>query len=207
LAFCRAWDRWQEPTAGAAICGASITANESRYAKTDRRDIHPKASRCCEAGKEKGGEKMTFISNILYLVAPDSFETAVQSAIFRKLNQNPDIISNAIPIYDAVPQPDTVENTDFPYIVIGDDSHASIDTDTENMNMVSITIDTWSRYRGRAEIKKIQGYIYSSLQRANLDNVGFKFVNIMQTASESFLDSDGLTRHGVQTFTLIIEEI
>ena len=106
-----------------------------------------------------------------------------------------------------MPQPVSVENTDFPHIVIGDDSHVSIDTDTENMNLVSIVVHTWSRYRGRAEVKEIQGYIYNSLQRAALSQPGFKFVNIMQSGSESFLDSDGLTRHGVQTFTLIIEEI
>lgn len=136
-----------------------------------------------------------------------SFETAVQKAIYEKLIANADIISNAIPVYDAVPQPVTVENTDFPQIVIGEDSYAALDTDTENMNMVSITIHTWSRYRGRAETKEIQGYIYNSLQRAALSQPGFKFVTIMQSGSESFLDSDGLTRHGVQTFTLIIEEI
>lgn len=136
-----------------------------------------------------------------------SFETAVQTAIYGQLILNADIISDAIPVYDAVPQPISVVNSDFPYIVVGEDNHAAFDTDAENMNLVSIVVHSWSRYRGRAEIKEIQGYIYDSLHRASLSHAGFKFVNIMQSGSESFLDSDGLTRHGVQTFTLIIEEI
>jgi hypothetical protein len=37
-----------------------------------------------------------------------SFETAVQKAIYEKLIANADIISNAIPVYDAVPQPVSV---------------------------------------------------------------------------------------------------
>lgn len=132
-----------------------------------------------------------------------SFETAVQSAIYAKLILNADIISEAIPVYDAVPQGDN----SFPYVTVGEDSHAAFDTDSENINIASIVVHSWSRYRGRAEIKKIQGYIYESLHRSSLTYAGFKFVNIMQSGSESFFDSDGLTRHGAQTFTLIIEEI
>ena len=136
-----------------------------------------------------------------------SFENAVQSAIYSKLSLNADIISNSIPIYDAVPQPVNIVNSDFPYITIGEDSHTAFDTDTENINMVSVVIHTWSRFRGYDEIKEIQGYVYSSLQRGLLTHAGFKFINIMQAGSDAFTDSDGLTRHGVQTFNLIIEEI
>lgn len=136
-----------------------------------------------------------------------SFELVTQKAVYDALSANADIVANSIPIYDAVPQPDSVENDQYPYITIGEDNHNSIDTDTENMNQVSITVHVWSRRRGRAETKTIQGYIRSTLHRANLAQSGFKFVNIMQDNSTSFTDSDGITRHGVQTFNLIIEEL
>lgn len=136
-----------------------------------------------------------------------SFEVVTQKAIYEALISNVDIIANSIPVYDAVPQAESAENSQYPYITIGEDNHLSIDTDTENENQVSITINVWSRQRGRLETKTIQGYIYKTLQRAELSETGYKFVNIMQDGSTSFMDVDGITRHGVQTFNLIIQEL
>jgi len=136
-----------------------------------------------------------------------SFELAVQGAIYAQLLANADIISEGIPVYDAVPQPVSVNNNDFPYITIGEDNHVTIDSDDTNINQVSITIHTWSRQSGRAETKKIQGYIYDALHRANLTSSGYKFINLMQDSSTSSNDADGITRHGVQVFNLIIEEL
>lgn len=137
-----------------------------------------------------------------------SFELVVQKAVLEALTANADIIAESIPVRDNVPQPRKGnERNKFPYIVIGEDNHNTIDTDTELMNLVSITVHVWSRERGRAETKRIQGYIYDTLHRANLTQTGYKFVNIMQDNSTSFLDADGITRHGVQTFNLIIERL
>lgn len=136
-----------------------------------------------------------------------SFEIAVQKAVYQALTANLDIIAQSIPVYDDVPQPETVENSDYPYITIGEDNHNSIDTDTENMNQVSIVVNVWSRESGRKQTKEIQGYIYDALHRARLSQAGYNFVNIMQDNSSSFYDADGITRHGVQTFNLIIEEL
>jgi len=127
-----------------------------------------------------------------------AFETVVQSAVYSKLSTD-----LAYDIYDEVPQ----ETSTFPYLTIGEDVHTTIDTDTELMNQVSITVHTWSRYSGRAQTKQIQGLIYDSLHRASLSYSGYNFINIAQVSSESLLDSDGLTRHGIQTFNLLIEEL
>jgi len=131
------------------------------------------------------------------------FELVVQKAIYDKL-----VLDLSVPIYDQVPQPnDSGDSADFPYVTIGEDNHVTIDTDTELMNQVSIVIHTWSRYRGRKETKDLQGQIYDSLHRSNLSASGYNFVNIAQVDNTSFLDADGFTRHGVQTFNLIIEEL
>ncbi len=127
-----------------------------------------------------------------------AFETVVQSAIYSKLDTD-----LTYDIYDEVPQ----ETSTFPYITVGEDVHTTIDTDTELMNQVSIVIHTWSRYAGRAQTKQIQSDIYNSLHRANLSFSGYNFINIAQVSSESFMDSDGQTRHGTQTFNLLIEEL
>jgi len=137
-----------------------------------------------------------------------NFETVVQTAIYDKLVNNAPLMAVIKAVYDNVPQAvSSGDETNFPYVSIGEDSHTTIDTDLELMNQVSITIHTWSRFSGRSETKQIQGLIYDTLHRANLSEPNYKFINIAQVGSESFLDSDGFTRHGVQTFNLIIEEL
>lgn len=129
-----------------------------------------------------------------------SFETVVQQTILNKLKAD---LSQSV--FDAVPQ--SSNSSDFPYITIGEDIFSAGDTDTELMQNVSIVIHTWSRERGRKETKQIQGEIYTALNRANLVAVGYKFITITGEDSTSFLDADGFTRHGVQTFKLLIEEL
>ena len=137
-----------------------------------------------------------------------AFETVVQTAIYQQLTGNAPLMAAIKAVYDDVPQPNSSgDELDFPYVTIGEDVHTTIDTDLELMNQVSITVHTWSRFSGRSETKQIQGLIYDSLHRANLVQSGYKFINIAQVNSESQLDSDGFTRHGIQTFNLLIEEL
>jgi hypothetical protein len=127
-----------------------------------------------------------------------SFNTVVQEVIYAKL-----VADIAYPVYDDKPQDDSA----FPYVTIGEDNYTFADTDTELMCNASITINTWSRYRGREEIKQMQDAIYNSLHRADLTATGYNFVTITQDSAISFYDADGITRHGVQTFNLLIEEL
>ena len=137
-----------------------------------------------------------------------NFETVVQAAIYNKLINDAPLMAVINGVYDDVQQADDSGNESiFPYVTIGEDSHNDISTDLELMDQVSVTIHTWSRFSGRSETKEIQGLISDSLNRANLVESGYKFINIARVGSESFLDSDGFTRHGVQTFNLLIEEL
>lgn len=112
-----------------------------------------------------------------------------------------------IPVYDSVPQVNSADYGKFPYVTIGEDVYTDVSTDTELMQRVSITIHVWSRHSGRKETKEIQGMIYDLLNRRRIDHAEYKFININQEASQSQLDSDGETRHGIQTFNLMIEEL
>lgn len=136
-----------------------------------------------------------------------NFETVVQTAIYNKLINDAPLMAVINAVYDDVPQVNSGSEAAFPYVTIGEDSHVDISTDLELMDQVSITIHTWSRFSGRSETKQIQGLIGDALNRANLSAAGYKFINIARVGSESFLDSDGFTRHGVQTFNLLIEQV
>lgn len=131
-----------------------------------------------------------------------SFETALQTAVFTRLDgQLTD------PVYDNAPQ-QADSSRGFPYVTIGEDTVNEWDTDGTLGADCTITVHTWSRYRGRKEVKDIQGQIYDALHRqeSSLSFAGYNFVGCDFVSSDSFLDSDGLTRHGVQTFRVILEE-
>lgn len=135
------------------------------------------------------------------------FEERVRQAIFDSLEGMVVIYDDPIPVYDDVPQPmDGGADSAFPYIVIGDNTFAPWDTDTESGAEVTVTIHSWSRYSGRQEINRIHDAVYEILHRT------FPAVAFMQTVgcdldgSDSFLESDGETRHGVQRFRLVIDE-
>lgn len=128
-----------------------------------------------------------------------SFETVLQQAVYATLTGYAPLTD---PVYDNTPQA-----SDMPYVVIGEDTVANWDTDTELGVVAAVVVHTWSRGRGRKDLKEMQGHIYEALHRATLTAAGYNFVSIDLLSSESFLDADGLTRHGVQTFNAIIEEL
>lgn len=137
-----------------------------------------------------------------------SFEVAIQTAIFQQLIADPALIAREIPIYDDVPQAnDSGEPSVFPYIVVGEDSLVNWDTDTELGGRASITIHTWSRYAGKLEVKQIQANVYDALHNAELTIPGHACVMCSFAQSDSFLDVDGKTRHGVSIFDMLIEKL
>jgi hypothetical protein len=129
-----------------------------------------------------------------------SYELAVQTAIHTALNGDPTLGAMVTGIYDSVPQ-----DTAYPYVTVGEDNHNEWDTNTTLGSDCTITIHTWSRKRGSKETKTIQGAIYDTLHRSDLSVTGYKIDLTDFVSSQSFTDSDGLTRHGVQTFRMLIE--
>jgi hypothetical protein len=125
-----------------------------------------------------------------------SAELEVQKAIFAKLKA-----ALSTTIYDNVP-----DNAVAPYIVIGDDTFVQMDTDLIVGFEATVTIHSWSKYRGRAEVKTIMGNIYDALHRAEFTVQGYNLLGCDCEYSETFLESDGVTRHGVQRFRILIRE-
>jgi hypothetical protein len=119
----------------------------------------------------------------------------IQTAIYEA------VAAIGYPTYDDVPQV-----TAYPYIVVGDDRSIPFDTDNSVGSETTCTIHVWSQYRGRKEVKEIMRSVYQALHRANLTITGGHLVECQAEFEESFLDPDGLTRHGVIRFRLIVEE-
>lgn len=121
-------------------------------------------------------------------------QSEIQEAIAARLS------TVGTPVYDNVPQ-----DTAFPYIVIGDDTSIPFDTDDSIGSEATCTIHVWSRYRGKKEVKEIMGAVYASLHRASFAIADGALIECVSEFAESFVDPDGLTRHGVIRFRLIVE--
>ncbi len=101
-------------------------------------------------------------------------------------------------VYDHVPQ-DSV----YPYLVIGDATARDFDTKTEDGMEHTLTVHSWSRYRGLSEAKAIMAATADVLDGQGLTVTGHALTLIRFEFSATFLEPDGLTRHGVQRFRAI----
>jgi len=131
-----------------------------------------------------------------------SYELAVQTVVFEALSTDANLSAIGCAVYDSVPQ-----DSQFPYVTIGEDIHNEWDTNTTTGSVCSISIHAWSRARGRKETKQIQGAVYDALHRAELEIPEYKIDSVEWEGSQSFVDADGLTRHGVQIFRILIERV
>lgn len=102
-------------------------------------------------------------------------------------------------VFDDVPDNQDV----FPYVNIGEDTLNQWDNDSDAGFSATVSIHTWSRYKGRKETKQVQGAIYDALHNASLPITGYNAILIQQRSEQSFVDPDGKTRHGVQIFNVL----
>lgn len=133
-------------------------------------------------------------------------DTIVQQALFARLSAG----ALAGRVFDDVPQaaiaPDSLDPlwaTGF--VTIGDDTVTAWDTDDSTGATVVARVHSWSRHRGRQQIKELQGEIHARLHRAGLEAAGWVFVTCDFVQSFSMVDQDGLTRHGVSEFRILLE--
>lgn len=129
---------------------------------------------------------------------------AVQKALYGALTgSTPLAVLVGSRIYDQPPQTAAT----FPYIVLGDGTLTPWDTDTEEGGEAVMMVHVWSRdHRGRKVVKDIQDLIKATLHRAEPTVEGLGTVLCEMELADTFLDSDGLTYHGIQRFRLVVED-
>ncbi len=128
-----------------------------------------------------------------------SAEGELQTAIYNALNSG-----QIAPVHA---QGDVPDNASDKYIVIGNDTMIEWDTDCETGFEGTVTIHAWDTTadnRSFLPVKDIMGDVYAILHRAELSITGYNTVGMDFEFSETFLDPDGLTRHGVQRFRVLM---
>lgn len=126
----------------------------------------------------------------------------LQQAIFSKLNGASlvDYDGSAITgVFDDVP-----EQTNYPYVVIGEETATEAGTKDVDAHEHTLTIHVWSQYRGLQDIKKIMQQIYTQLHNTAITVSGANLVNIRHEFENTLLEQDGITRHGVMRFRAVV---
>jgi len=103
-------------------------------------------------------------------------------------------------IFDHVPQ-----TSDYPYLVIGEMTLAEFDSKNSDGAELTVTLHVWSQYRGLKECERIMAAVVDALDSQALSIAGHALVLCRFEFSETMLDPDGLTRHGVQRFRIVTE--
>lgn len=110
-------------------------------------------------------------------------------------------VPTAVKVYDDVP-----DNAVEPFVRIGEMTAVPWDTDSSFGSEDTVTIHSWSVYRGAKEVKDIMSVIKAALHEQDLSAFGLKIVMVVLEYTEVIVESDGLTRHGVQRFRILMEE-
>ncbi len=123
------------------------------------------------------------------------FAWPLQVAVFQALDT-----ALSVPVYDAVP-----DNEPYPYVVIGNATQNEWDTDADIGYEITLQVHAWSDYRGMDELKTLQAAIHGALHRAELSVTGYNVITAEVEQSQSMLDGDGVTRHGVQQLRIFAQ--
>jgi len=91
---------------------------------------------------------------------------------------------------------------DFPFIEIGASQQIPADAGGDTGIEEFIDIHCYSRSGGQKEVKTIMGAIYAALHQQTLTVTGRVSACCWLDDSRVLNESDGLTRHGVQTFRI-----
>jgi len=111
-------------------------------------------------------------------------------------------------VYDHVPQPaDGGDDDWFPYVTIGETQFNEWDTDDSKGFECDATVHCWVRELGRTQTRKVQEVIYGALHRHDLEVEGHNVITVDQQFCEAVVDTDGKTRHGIQRFRIVFENV
>lgn len=129
----------------------------------------------------------------------------VQQAVYDAIRADATLrtlISNPVRVYSM----QAPQETDYPYITIGDGNGSSFDTKTTDGMELVFNVHTWSRYRGAKQALEIMGAINDAIDEQSLTIAGHSLIVLRFDASVGpMLDPDGHTLHGVQRFRVITE--
>jgi len=104
-------------------------------------------------------------------------------------------------VFDDLPA-----GTNYPYVVIGDDTATNISAKDKDIHEHTLNIHIWSQYRGRRDIKEIMEQIYTALNDISYSVSGALGINLKHEFDTTIVEGDGITRHGIMRFRAVVSD-
>jgi hypothetical protein len=117
---------------------------------------------------------------------------ALQSALYSTLSGDTALSGMVTGIFDRPAQ-----NTNFPYITIGESMCSDWSSKTHSGTKHELEINVWSREGGRKNTASIMERVYTLLHSQNISISGQSLVFMRFMASNITLENDGWTYHGI----------
>ena len=125
----------------------------------------------------------------------------LQQAVYGALTGDTTLMAMITGVHDHVPQ-----ETAFPYVTIGEASAVDWRTVGHDGMELTLVLHAWSRERGRREVKLILAEVHRILNDAKLTVPGHVLVWLHFGFSQTMLDNDGATTHGIARYNAITHE-
>lgn len=123
----------------------------------------------------------------------------LQKTIYNTLSGNVALTALVSGVFDDVP-----EDTEYPFVRIGEETITDNSTKDLQGQVITITIHAFSEYRGKREVKQIMDAIYDAMHDSDMIVSGANLVNFRFEFMDIVTESDGITRHGVMRFRAVI---
>lgn len=136
---------------------------------------------------------------------PRDAQWAVQEAIYNMLLADAGLVAATFGIYDHVPASLGMEA--YPRVVVGDSTLADWDTDTSFGAEQTLTFHVYSTEPGRKEVKELLAHLYRIMHEQRITVANHTTVFLRREFSETSVEGDGATRHGVARYRIIVEEV
>jgi hypothetical protein len=127
----------------------------------------------------------------------------IQKAVWKILTSDAMLMSQIVGVFDFVP-----DNTNFPYVQIGEFTTGPFETFDEYGQEVTMTIHVWSQrlgpkaYQGMMQAENIMDSVQRLLCRTTFPLNLWSNVGCWGDFSQTYMEADGITRHGVLRYRI-----
>src|SRR5262249_52585395 len=125
----------------------------------------------------------------------------VQAAVHARLTADSAVqalLGSPVRLYDHAPPA-----TPYPFVRYGDQRADAYDTRDSADLAILFTLEVYSRYRGRHELRTIEEALYAALHNQSLSLTGGGTAHCAFTSADQTLDADGLTYRGRLRFRIL----
>jgi len=124
----------------------------------------------------------------------------LQESLYSTLTGDAALMSLVTGVFDNVDQ----DYNDFPYITIGENVEGDFSTDTTLGSENALVLHVWDRQNGRKRVLEIMEQIYQVLNRNKISVTGYHTIDLQFVNSQTVIDTDGLTYHGLAEYLIRI---